>query len=473
MESGPTRIRERRAVALVLALGFAYRLFFLFLPVSVDDDAAVYAQLARNWFHHGVYGFLRDGHLVPTLVRLPGYPFFLGVVFSVFGVHHEHPVMILQALIDLAACWLLYDVVRTEISPRAGWAALLLAVFCPFTAAYTASGMTESVSVSCVALAIWSLARVVRAAQRGHLAKGSLLALAVAVSYATLLRPDGGLLAAVFCAAFFWYTRRSLGAGRALRAAAITALLAALPFVPWTIRNARTFHVFQPLAPRNANNPGEFVPYGFHRWLSTWSLDYVDTGTIAWNQSDYIDPTDVAARACDTPAECQTTQALIAEHNQLDAVTPQLDAQFAALAAQRVREHPLDFYFVYPAIRVADMWLRPRTELFNIGPWWWAVRYHPIGNSIAIFLGLVNLAYVVLAAIGFARRRVPLAGALLAYLLLRSLLLATLDSPEQRYTMEFFPILFVAAACVFARERGASRQPDIEAPQTSTSAAVL
>ncbi|MGB9148467.1 MAG: glycosyltransferase family 39 protein, partial [Acidobacteriaceae bacterium] len=363
MESAPTRIRKRPAVALVLALGFAYRLFFLFLPVSVDDDAAVYAQLARNWFHHGVYGFLRDGHLAPTLVRLPGYPFFLGIIFSVFGAHHERPVFVLQALIELAACWLLYDVVRTEVSRRAGWAALLLAVFCPFTAAYTASGMTESLSVSCVALALWSLARVVRAAQSGQLAKGALPALAFAVGYATLLRPDGGLLAAVFCVALFWYTRHSLGAGRALRTAAVVALLAALPFVPWTIRNARTFHVFQPFAPRNANNPGEFVPYGFQRWLRTWSLDYVDTGTIAWNQSNYIDPTDVAARACDSPSECETTQALIAEHNQLDAVTPQLDARFAALAAQRVHDHPLDFYVLYPAIRVVDMWLRPRTEL--------------------------------------------------------------------------------------------------------------
>ncbi len=467
MESGRTRIRERRAVALVLALGFAYRLFFLLLPVSVDDDAAVYAQLARNWFHHGVYGFLRDGHIAPTLVRLPGYPFFLGVVFSLFGATHTWPVLILQALIDLGACWLLYDVVRTEVSRRAGWAALLLAVFCPFTAAYTASGMTESLSVSCVALAIWALARVVRAERDGGSAKGSLLALAFAVSYATLLRPDGGLLAAVFCAALFWYTRHSLGVGRALRMAAITAILAALPFVPWTIRNARTFHVFQPLAPRDANNPGEFVPHGFHRWLRTWSLDYVDTGTVAWNQNDYIDATDIAARACDTAAECEQTQALIAEHNQVDAITPQLDAQFAALAAQRVREHPLNYYLFYPAIRVVDMWMRPRTELFHIGPWWWAWRYHPIGNSIAIFLGLVNLGYVVLAVIGFTRRRVPLAGALLAYVLLRSLLLATLDGPEQRYTMEFFPILFVAGACVFARDRAASHRPEPATPQTS------
>ncbi len=472
METEQSRIRPAPLVALVLALGFAYRLFFLFLPVTVDDDSLAYAQLARNWFHHGVYGFFRNGHIAPTLVRLPGYPFFLGVVFSVFGAHHERPVLLLQGLIDLAACWLLYDVVRTWISPRAAWAALLLAVFCPFTAAYTASGMTESLSISCVALAIWSLARLVRAAQSGRLARGAMLALVLALSDATLLRPDGGILAAVFCAALFWYTRRPLGPARALRTAVIVALLAVLPFVPWTIRNARAFHVFQPLVPRDANNPGEFVPHGFHRWLRTWSLDYVDTGTIAWNEDDFIDPTDVAARACDTPAECRTTQSLIAQHNEGDAVTPQLDARFAALAAQRVRDHPLDYYFVYPAIRVMDMWLRPRTELFNIGPWWWAVRYHPVANSIAIFLGLVNLGYVVLAVIGFARRRVPLAGALLAYLLLRSLLLATLDSPEQRYTMEFFPVLFVAAACVFARDPVASRQPDNDATQTSASIAV-
>ena len=448
---------ETCAVALVLAAGLALRLYYLFLPVVTDDDTAAYSQLANNWFHHGVYGFVHAGRIVPSLVRLPGYPLFLGITFAIFGPGHIRPALLLQALIDLGGCWLLFDCLCAEVSRRAAWAGLLLAVFCPLTAAYTAAGMTESLSIACVSLAIWSLAKFARAARTGQASLAPLFVLAAATGYATLLRPDGALLLAVFAAAAFWYGRGGLGAARSLRLGMLVALLAALPLVPWTLRNARDFHVFQPLAPPEANNPGEFSPRGFHRWMRTWTVDYLNTDDVAWNQVGSIDPEAIPARACSSPQECRATRALIAEHNRLQSVTPALDAQFAALAAERIREHPLDYYVVMPALRIADMWLRPRTELFNIDDDWWHFSDNPTDSVLAILLGLVNLAYVVLAAWGFLRRRVPLAGALLLYMLLRGLVIATMPNPEQRYTMECFPMLILAAACVFAGDRKAPR----------------
>src|ERR1043166_7926150 len=41
---------------------------------------------------------------------------------------------------------------------------------------------------------------------------------------------------------------------------AIFSVSFALLLVPWTIRNWRIFHLFQPLAPAHAEMPGEFVP---------------------------------------------------------------------------------------------------------------------------------------------------------------------------------------------------------------------
>jgi hypothetical protein len=39
------------------------------------------------------------------------------------------------------------------------------------------------------------------------------------------------------------------------------------------------------------------------------------------------------------------------------------------------------------------------------------------------------------------------------YLLMRCLLLSTMENPEPRYTIQFFPILFVAAAAALAGNR--------------------
>jgi 4-amino-4-deoxy-L-arabinose transferase-like glycosyltransferase len=455
LETGPSRdftqskSRERWAVTAVLATGFAYRLAFLLVPLSFDDDTTAYMELARNWFRHGVYGFSKGASIEPTLVRLPGYPLFLGAVFSVFGEHLRAAVVI-QALADMAACWLLWDCARREVSRRAGWAVLLLAVFCPFTAVYAVTGLTECLSIFCIALAIWALARLVRAARSGGKARGPLMALAAAMAYGMLLRPDGVLLTAAFCGGLFWYSRRVLGLGRAVRLALFTGVLAVLPLAPWTVRNYRTLDVLQPLAPRYVNNPDEFVPAGFFRWMRTWSVNFVDAGTVFWNLDGTIDPEDVPARACSTAMQCQETQALIAEHNAQQTVNPELDAKFAVLAAERIHERPLRYYVVLPAWRVADMWLWPRTERFPVNIWWYAVKDHPEQSAIAIGMGLLNLGYLGLAVWGFVRRRVPLGGVLLLYIVLRCCLLGTMENPEQRYTLMMFPMVFLAAGCAVA-----------------------
>jgi len=42
-----------------------------------------------------------------------------------------------------------------------------------------------------------------------------------------------------------------------------------------------------------------------------------------------------------------------------------------------------------------------------------------------------------------------MAGAMVALIVLRSLLLATLEAPEPRYTLECLPLVIVLAACYF------------------------
>ena len=73
--------------------------------------------------------------------------------------------------------------------------------------------------------------------------------------------------------------------------------------------------------------------------------------------------TRLPGRAFDSPEQRQETEQLFAEYNQEREITPELDARFAALAAARIQAAPLRYYLWLPALRIADMWLRPRTEL--------------------------------------------------------------------------------------------------------------
>jgi hypothetical protein len=67
-------------------VGLGLRMVFVLWFPAVVDDSRLYADIARNWLQHGVYGITNSGRIVPTLSRLPGYPAFLAIVFAAFGV---------------------------------------------------------------------------------------------------------------------------------------------------------------------------------------------------------------------------------------------------------------------------------------------------------------------------------------------------------------------------------------------------
>jgi 4-amino-4-deoxy-L-arabinose transferase-like glycosyltransferase len=431
---------------LVLAAGAALRLWFIHAHSMVQGDSLLYGDIAANWLNHGIYGH-SVGHdsgittVEPTLVRLPGYPAFLAVIFALFGTANYRAVVYIQALIDLGTCLLIAHLARKLSGPRSARFALLLAALCPFTANYVAFALTETLSIFCVALGFLALAELIERPRPLWT-----VLLIISWSYAALLRPDGALLAVVLWTALLMYGRNQWGLTRTLRIAVITGLLSLLPFVPWTIRNWRTFHVFQPLAPRYANDPGEFAAPGFVRWIKSFTADFTTTSEIYWNgNSDRIDPANLPLRAIDNPAQSEETQKLLQDYNQTTTLTPALDDRFAQLAQERIRAHPVRYYLTLPLLRLADMWLRPRLETTTGHLRWWQYSRHPAETWLAIAYGLLNLLYLLAAFLG-AIRWPRMAGAMVALILVRSLLLATLEAPETRYTLECFPLLMVFAA---------------------------
>jgi Dolichyl-phosphate-mannose-protein mannosyltransferase len=440
------RLRTMLSALFALAAGAALRVWFIHAFPQIQGDSLLYADIARNWLSHGIYGrsILHAGALptiAPTLVRLPGYPGFLALCFAAFGKQNYRAVLYLQVVIDLVSCLLIAGFVRRLRGNRAALLALWLAALCPFTANYVAMPLTETLSVFCVALGLYSFAAVLA---RPHW--GAVLALAFAWSYGALLRPDGALLAVAFFPALIFYGRSSLGLVRSLRIGLLCGLISVLPFAAWTWRNWSTFHVFQPLAPRSATDPGELQAPGFQRWTKTWIADFASTYEVYWNvPGDDIDIRLLPARALDSPADQRATRALLSQYNNDDVLTPSIDAGFAALAAERIRAHPFRYYVTLPSLRLADMWLRPRVEMLNIELRWWQYRLHHVETRISYAYGALNLVYLLAALIG-AFYWPRFAAAMVAYVVLRSMLLLSIEAPEPRYTLECFPIVIVFAA---------------------------
>jgi hypothetical protein len=445
-------------VLLALGLGAWLRLWFLWHFPQVNGDGLVYGDIAKNWLLHGIYGRTDYGAMGttirPTLIRLPGYPLFLAASFRVFGVDHYGAVLYLQVAIDLVSALIVGWTTRVVAGDRAGMGALFLAALCPFTANYVGAPLTETLSIFCIALGCAALAWL--ELRPGW---GPCLLLAASWSYATLLRPDGALLAVASFLAIVVFAKRPfltlppLGQARAWRLALSACLLSLVPFAFWTVRNFRTFHVFEPLAPRYATDPGEFTVPGFQHWMKTWIVDFASTSDIYWNVDNApLDVNLLPSRAFDSPAQREQTADTFAAYNESTTLTPAIDARFNALAAERTHAHPLRSYLELPLLRVVDMWLRPRTEMLNIELRWWQYDRHNAETEFSAAYAALNLAYIIVAAVGawrMRRRATVLVAAIATYCLLRSLLLATIEAPEARYTIEVFPMLCIlgGAAC--------------------------
>jgi len=457
-------IRKHSRFFLVATLfGLAFRLFLVFRAPGVVDDSRLYADIAKNWLQHGIYGITNSGAIMPTLSRLPGYPAFLAAVFWLFGSDNFRAVLLVQVLFDLATCFLVADIAFRLFSERAAEAAFLLAAICPFLANYAAAVLTETLEIFFTALAIDVAFRGLSIGGASARPRLTWLGCGFAIGGAILLRPDGGILLASVGGYLLWLLLKTLrramepSGERGLKPSAIilagvlVATGALAPLFPWTLRNLHTLHHFQPLAPRYANDSDESVMPGFNRWVKTWMADYVSVQEIYWPvPGSDIDLSRLPSRAFDSPQQRSQTGELFSEYNAGHDMTPEIDARFASLAEERIHAAPLRYCVWLPALRIADMWLRPRTELFPSDPRWWEFNDDPRWLALSLAFGVINLVYVAMCAGGLVRVREFFGiGLFVLFLAARSLFLGTLENPEPRYTLECYPAIIVLASALF------------------------
>jgi hypothetical protein len=499
----------RRYVAIAIALtiaALAFRLFLtLRLPNDEDDDGKFYAQIARNLLDHHGYSGEEEGPFVPTYVRVPGYPLFVAGVYAVFGRDNNTAVRIIQVFLDVATCWLvaLLALAWTPIEwarekrRRAMLIALALAAACPFTAIYTDTLLTETWA-TLLATAVAVVATLGLKKRWSRTSALFWLAAGLLGGVVTMLRPDCALFLGgagmMFVTASLVEARMKCTSGqpRHARARSIIGMTLvsgialcvgfASALAPWTIRNARVFGVFQPVAPPHANMPDEFAPMGYIAWLRTW----VDAERYVSPIEDGLDLYPILIErippyAFDSPEERDAVQALLDRYNNPikpaadpsddddDAgdppptvkMTPEIDAKFGQIASARIARNQLRYYLLLPLKRAQSLWFDTHSQyypfqgqLFPLSDLDKAAHQQYWLSLFALLTGV----YTILALAGLwvmlrsrSSRRWIL---LLALLILpRLAFLAAQEHPESRYTVEFFPLVAAAGSLALAHIR--------------------
>ncbi len=440
---------SRKYLLLVTLAAFALRLLFYFRFPHVTGDSLIYGDIANNWLNHGIFGLSHAEGPQPTWIRLPGYPAFLAACFVLFGREHYHAVLLVQIVVDVAGCFFIADLARRALSERAGRFAFLLAALCPFTANYAVAPLTETLSIFFAAVALDSALAAFTALEEGRSPWATWTWCGLTVSAGIMLRPDGGILLVAIGLFLLWRMwRRPAERARLFWAGALVLVISIAPLAPWTLRNWRDFHRFQPLAPRYASDPDEFVPDGFDKWMRTWVVDYVSTEEVYWQvPGEEVDLQNLPSRAFDDAQQREQTHAIFNDYQKTHFVGPELNARFAELANERIRHHLLRYYVWLPMLRIAVVWLRPRTEMLPLDTRWWEYTDDPPACIIATLWGVLNLLFLFAAVMGIVRGPRPRYLALmLLFVLLRSAFLSTMENPEPRYTLECYPVVFVLGA---------------------------
>lgn len=546
-------------VLILLIAAAAFRIAVAhWLPNDAPDDGRVYAQFARNLLERNVYTHATEAPYDPSLIRLPGYPLFLAGVYSIFGHTNNGAVRIAQALIDTATCgliallafWWQPEERKKRVSAIA---ALALAAICPFTTIYAATILTE-VPTNFLVMAMFVAATL--ALRKGFAAEDTeekrfrralfwWIVAGLIGGVAVLFRPDNGLFVAALGLTLVIGTIWSAVAKRSgdgapvasrwpqhskrivaqiLLCGSIFSFTFMLVLTPWTIRNWRLFHVFQPLSPAHAEMPGEFVPRGYGLWLRTWLDDESYVAPMLWSlDTARIDIDDIPPHAFDSAEEKNRVEALLDKYNYPDGkpaaspkppetksaaqpepspsslpannktakgtpnpqnsnanrdeksedesgeeesdeeesetdpgsveMTPEIDAGFGQLARERIARHRFNFYVWLPIKRARTMWFDTHSQYWPFEGTLLPFEDLDYGHHQHIWLPLfaaLTALYTVLGLAGAwflwgsgkleARQWVLL---IVLAILLRLILFSSIENPEPRYLVEFFPMLAI------------------------------
>lgn len=228
----------RRAVLITGLVALAHAALYIvyqqgeWRSATAWTDQSGYQRLGASLATTGQFTRYADTDVfVPEVIRTPGYPAFVAVIYLLFGVGNDLAVAIAQALVFAAICWMVFAIARKAAGDRSAIVAgVMTALYSPLP--YFGSLILTELWTAFMATA--AVLVCLRATQRGRLAD---YAFAGALfSATTLVRPAFFLMPFFFAIAVPLLVKQQRKA-TALKGWAALVFTAALVMSPWFLYN--------------------------------------------------------------------------------------------------------------------------------------------------------------------------------------------------------------------------------------------
>ncbi|MFH0797378.1 MAG: glycosyltransferase family 39 protein [Candidatus Omnitrophota bacterium] len=242
---------EKRAVWLIFLSAFLLRLLFVILVPLDAGDTPEYDDYALNLL--GGFGFSAN------IKRPPLYPLFLTVIYFFFG-HNFLAVRIVQAVLDAAACVLVYFLGKKIFqNKKTAFLGASLAVINPSLIASTSYILTETLTTLLLTSTVFFSVRAWKEKKKSDWVRSGILS-----GLATLTRPVTLLFPPFLLIGLYCISRK---VKENLVFVVLFSLGMLVPILPWTVRNVLVFRQFIPVATGG----------GFNLWVGSyppWNGDY-------------------------------------------------------------------------------------------------------------------------------------------------------------------------------------------------------
>ena len=264
---------------------------------TVWSDQIGYQRLGAAIATTGKFTRFPDSDtFIPEVIRTPGYPAFVAVVYRLFGVGNNMAVAVMQAMAFAGLALLVFAMVRRISSESTALvAALLTALFSPlpyFGALTVTELMTTVVATAAIAMCM-------RAVQRGR--PGDFAIAGFLFSATTLMRPAFVLMPFFFAIAMPLLSRSQRSANM-LKGWAIVAAVAVLTLMPWFAYNYSNLGQLT-LSPAGGVGRGLWEGSWQGRWTGKIQADLINTADATMDRAELTRKIRVKAEELKLPAQ--------------------------------------------------------------------------------------------------------------------------------------------------------------------------
>lgn len=341
------QVDNKKLCILIFLLGLIPRFgwFFIkgrYLDISVPagGDAIGYDQLAVNLVKYHQYAF-EVGK--PTAYREPVYPYFLAIIYSIFGLSNYTAVRIVQILISSLACVMIFllsiDLFDKKIAILAGF----IGCFWPHFIYYSTTILRETLFCFLLICSVYFFNRI----YQGKVDIKNLIISGIFAGIISLINSVS--LAFIFLSFIYFFIKKNV------KETLILCLIFFLVYSFWIIRNYKVFRTFIP-----ASTVG-----GFTLYYGT-AGDYDMLGTDKEEEYWQKDPVMMEVKKIDDEIESNKF--------------------FIKKSLERIKHNPLDFIFRF---------FKKLIKLYRIVPYrgrYHIVRFH--NEKLVLFANIFSFGII-------------------------------------------------------------------------------